>query len=124
MTDEKREPGRPRKWSSDAERIRAARAAKREQRRAAEEWSVARQECNERRARETFSTAPVAEEGRDVSAQSAPNDFAPELSVCSAEIDKLRAEVRRLEDEYDDVVVRPLDLRDAVQDGGASTPTP
>lgn len=104
MTDEKRKPGRQRKWSSDAERMRAARAAKRKERRVAEERRLARRERNERRTRETFSTAPAAEPGAEVPPPKAPNESALELSACRAEIDQLRAEIRRLEDEYDDVV--------------------
>ncbi len=35
MGEEKRKPGRPRKWASDAERMRATRAARRAEREAA-----------------------------------------------------------------------------------------
>ena len=35
MGEEKRKPGRPRKWASDAERMRATRAAQRAEREAA-----------------------------------------------------------------------------------------
>lgn len=104
MPDEKRKPGRPRKWSSDAERMRAARAAKREERRVAEERRAARREQQERRTREKHSTAPNSEPITARPASSVPDgDVGDDISN-QAEVDKLRAEVRRLEDEYDDVV--------------------
>lgn len=101
MPDEKREPGRPRKWSSDAERMRAARAAKREERRAADERRAARREQQERRTREKYSTS---ESITAKPASSVPDDVADDDISNQAEVDKLRAEVRRLEDEFDDVV--------------------
>ena len=55
MTEEKRKPGRPRKWSSDAERMRAARAVKRERRLADEERREAKRAERERANREQFA---------------------------------------------------------------------
>ncbi len=104
MTDEKRKPGRPRKWSSDAERMRAARAAKREERRVAEERRAARREQQERRTREKYSTAATSESVTAKPAPSVPDDLAGDDSSSQAEVERLRAEVRRLEDEFDDVV--------------------
>ena len=104
IPDEKRKPGRPRKWSSDAERMRAARAAKREERRVAEERRAARREQQEQRTREKHSTASTPDSVAVKPAPSVPDDVADEDISNQAEIDKLRAEVRRLEDEFDDVV--------------------
>jgi hypothetical protein len=104
MPDEKRKPGRPRKWSSEAERMRAARAAKREERRVAEERRAARREQQERRTRAKYSTAATSE---SVTAESTPqvsNDVSDDDIANRAEIDKLHAEIRRLEDDFDDVV--------------------
>jgi len=42
MTEEKRKAGRPRKWSSDAERMSASRATKRKEQRTEEEERTAR----------------------------------------------------------------------------------
>lgn len=58
MTDEKRKPGRPRKWSSDAERMRAARAAKRAKRLAAEERREVKRAERERASCEQFASSP------------------------------------------------------------------
>lgn len=102
MTDEKRKPGRPRKWSSDAERMRAARAAKREEQRVAEERRAARHEQYERRRREKRSAAPTIEPVAAIRASGTSDDLARELAVCQAEIEKLSVVVRRLEDECDD----------------------
>ena len=104
MTDEKRKPGRPRKWSSDAERMRAARAAKREERRVAEERRAVRREQRERRTREKYSTAATSESVTAEPTPSAPDDDVDDDISNQAEVDKLRAVVRRLEDEFDDVV--------------------
>lgn len=104
MTNEKRKPGRPRKWSSDAERMRAARAAKREEGRIAEERRAARREQTERRTREKHSTVPTNESIEAKPAAIAPDDVAADEISNQAEVNKLRAEVRRLEDEFDDVV--------------------
>ncbi len=104
MPGEKRKPGRPRKWSSDAERMRAARAAKREERRVAEERGAVRREQQERRTRETFSTAATSESATEKPTPGVPDDVADDDISNRAEIDKLRAEIRRLGDEFDDVV--------------------
>lgn len=104
MPDEKRKPGRPRKWSSDAERMRAARAAKREEGRVAEERWAARREEQERRACEKYSTAATTDAVTEISAAGAPDHLGAGHQAIQAEIDRLRAEVPRLEEEYDDVV--------------------
>ena len=104
MPDEKRKPGRPRKWSSDAERMRAARAAKREERRVAEERRAARREQQERRTREKYSTAATSESVTAEPTPSVPDDDVDDGISNQTEVDKLRAEVRRLEDAFDDVV--------------------
>jgi hypothetical protein len=105
MTDERRKPGRPRTWSSDAERMRAARSAKREKRLAADERRAAK--CAEQ------SRANREQPANSHNGQSASTDsIAPKTgktwmavhATCEANILKLRAELRDLEDEYDDSV--------------------
>jgi hypothetical protein len=101
MTDEKRKPGRPRKWSSDAERMRAARAAKRL---ADEERREVKRAERERASREQFASSPNS---KPVSAPGAPktgNTWMAVHATCEANILKLRGELRELEDEYDDSV--------------------
>lgn len=105
MTDDKRNSGRPRKWSSDAERMRAARAAKRskklaeEQRRAAENANDQTAQL-QRRTVEPDSAASSTE----VPAVKSGNTGMAIHATCEATILELRAEVRKLEDEYDDSV--------------------
>ena len=61
MSDEKPKPGRPRKWSSDAERMHAHRAAKRDKQRAdAERRAAAEREAAEK-AKSPRSPAPGPE---------------------------------------------------------------
>jgi hypothetical protein len=97
-------PGRPRKWSSDAERMRAARAAKRETQRAADERGAARRQQHERRTREKSTTVPTTEQLVAPAESTIPEPHGGEHVAERSEVDRLRAEVRRLEDEYDDVV--------------------
>ena len=103
MTDEKRKPGRPRKWSSDAERMRAARAAKREKRVADEERREAKRAERERASREQFASSPTAKPAT-AAAQKTGNTWLAVPATCEANIRKLRDELRQLEDEYDDSV--------------------
>jgi hypothetical protein len=100
MTDEKRKPGRPRKWSSDAERMRAARAAKRAERRAEADRLEAKRQVQEWKERERFATPPNAKAGTPKTGAT----WKAVHATCEANIVKLRDEVRQLEDEYDDSV--------------------
>ena len=100
MTDEKRKPGRPRKWSSDAERMRATRAAKRAEREAEENRLEAKRLMQEVKDRRRYSTPPHA---RAAAAKSG-NTWKAVHATCEANITKLREELRTLEDEYDDSV--------------------
>jgi len=104
MTDEKRKPGRPRKWSSDAERMRAARAAKREKRLAGEERREVKREEKERATREQFASSPNAKPVPAAGAPKTGNTWKAVHATCEANIVKLRDEVRQLEAEYDDSV--------------------
>ena len=104
MTDEKRKPGRPRKWTSDAERMRAARAAKREKRVADEDRREARRAERERASHEQFSSSPNAKPATTAAAPKTGNTWMAVHATCEANIVKLRDEVRELEDEYDDSV--------------------
>lgn len=104
MTDEKRKPGRPRKWSSDAERMSATRAAKSAKRLADEERREVKRAERARASREQFASPPNA---KPVSAAGEPktgNTWMAVHAICEANIVKLRDEVRQLEDEYDDSV--------------------
>ena len=100
MTDEKRKPGRPRKWSSDAERMRATRAAKRAEREAEEQRLEAKRLLQEVTERRRYSKAPKATSG----AAKSGNSWKAVHATCEANITKLREELRTLEDEYDDSV--------------------
>lgn len=100
MTDEKRKPGRPRKWSSDAERMRAARAAKRAECAAEAERLEAKRQVQDWKERERYATPPNTNAG----APKTGNTWKAVHATCEANILKLRDEVRELEDEYDDSV--------------------
>lgn len=100
MTDETRKPGRPRKWSSDAERMRATRAAKRAARAAEAERLEAERDVQEWANRERFATPTEAKSG----APTTDNTRKALHATCEADITKLRSELRELEDEYDDAV--------------------
>lgn len=100
MTDEKRKPGRPRKWSSDAERMRAARAAKRAER--AAEAERREEEIREREAsrRERCAASPEVTSGQSKNRVTSSDVHA----TCQAEITRLYQELRETEDAYDDAV--------------------
>ena len=104
MTDEKRKPGRPRKWSSDAERMRAARAAKNAKRLADEERREVKRAEQERASRAQFASPPNAKPVPATGAPKTGNTWMAVHATCEANIVKLRDEVRQLEDEYDDSV--------------------
>ncbi len=101
MSDEKPKPGRPRKWSSDAERMRAQRAAKREKQRADSERRAAAEREATEKAKAASSPAPKPDAsathltGEERSAVHGP---------CEAIIERLREEIERLEAEFDEVV--------------------
>lgn len=101
MSDEKPKPGRPRKWSSDAERMRANRAAKRAKQRAdAERREAAEREAAEM-AKDPLSLAPEPEApATNLNAQEPLAAHGPSEAV----IEELREEVQRLEAEFDEVV--------------------
>lgn len=104
MTDEKRKPGRPRKWSSDAERMRAARAATRAKRLADEERRGVKSAEQERASREQCASSPIAKLVPAAGAPKTGNTWMAVHGTCEANILKLRGELRELEDEYDDSV--------------------
>lgn len=104
MTDEKRKPGRPRKWSSDAERMRATRAANRAKRLAEEERREAKRAERERASREQFASPTNATPVPAAGAPKTGNTWKAVHATCEANILNLRAEVRELQDEYDDSV--------------------
>ena len=106
MGEEKRKPGRPRKWASDAERMRATRAAKRAEREAASR----RAEAGSGDAGRRRGDAPVPVESSVAPAsQPAAPAVAPEPVAdhtdCEVTIGVLRRELVDLEERYDDLVL-------------------
>ena len=104
MTDEKRKAGRPRKWSCDAERMRAARAAKQAKRLADQERSEVKRAEQGRVSGERFASPPNTKPVPATGAPRTANTWMAVHATCEANIVKLRDEVRQLEDEYDDSV--------------------
>ena len=104
MTDEKRKPGRPRKWASDAERMRGARAATRVERLADEERREVERADQERANREQFASSPNAKPLPSAGVPKTGNTWKAVHATCEANILKLRDELRELENEYDDSV--------------------
>ena len=105
MGEEKRKPGRPRKWASDAERMRATRAAQRAEREAA-----SLQEGKESRdADRRWGEAPVTVVSPVASTNHPPSVVAPEPIAdhkdCQATIRALRTELVNLEERHDDLVL-------------------
>ena len=107
MGEQKRKPGRPQKWASDAERMRATRAAQRAEREAASQRTTrqssgagGRDDDDER----TPIDAPAA-----AATPTPPTAVAPERvadhSDCDATISVLRAELEWLDERYDDLVL-------------------
>lgn len=105
MGEQKRKPGRPRKWASDAERMRATRAAQRAALEAAAQRAA--KQSNEAAGRHAAAPIPVvpsdAEVGRPPSAV-APQPVADHRD-CEVTIRALRIELVDLEERYDDLVL-------------------
>jgi len=89
MTDEKRKPGRPRKWSSDAERMRATRAAKRAERLADEERREVKRAEQERASREQFASSPNTKPVPAAGSPKTGNTWMAVHATCEANILKL-----------------------------------
>src|SRR6056297_36042 len=105
MGEQKRMPGRPRKWASDAERMRATRSAQRAEREAASQQTTRRSSRPSGRDDErTPIDAPAA-----AAIPTPPTQVVPESIVdhadCDATISVLRAELFRLEEGYNDLVL-------------------
>ena len=106
MTEDKRKAGRPRKWSSDAERMRSARAVKREMQLAEEERRAERTKEREE-ARRTVESAAV-ELG---SLRFGPTDRvggrdpAVGHSECRATLRKLQMIIDKMNDRYSDLAM-------------------
>lgn len=102
-----RKPGRPRKWASDAERVRATRATQRAEREAAWQRAERARSSDNDRLRDD---APVPPDS-SVASASQPSAFsvAPEPVAdhtdCEAIIRALRTELVDLEERYDDLVM-------------------
>jgi hypothetical protein len=106
MGEEKRRPGRPRKWASDAERMRATRAAQRAQREAASR-QAGKGSCDTDRRRGEVPVpfdSPVASANQPPASAVAPEPIA-DHKACEAAIRALRSELVNLEERYDDLVL-------------------
>lgn len=106
MREEKRRPGRPRKWASDAERMRATRAAQRAEREAASRQA----EKDSRAGNRWPGGAPPSVVSRVASTSQLPaSAVAPEPVAdhadCEATIGALRRQLVDLEARYDDLVL-------------------
>ena len=106
MGEPKRKPGRPRKWASDAERMRATRAVQRAEREAASQ----RAQEGSRRADGPGGDVPMPVVSRVVAAsQTPPAAVVPETAAehvdCEMIIGALRTELADLEERYDDLVL-------------------
>ncbi len=102
MEEQKRKPGRPRKWSSDAERMRATRAAQRAEREATAEPAKKRSHGSDGRGDDVPTPSAAA-------SQTPPSAVVPEPSADHADsvatIGVLRRELVDLEERYDDLVL-------------------
>lgn len=106
MVEQNRKPGRPRKWASDAERMRATRAAQRAEREATSQ----RAEKGSRNADQRRGEAPVPVVSPVAMASKPPaSAVIPEPAAdhpdCEATICALRTELVDLEERYDDLVL-------------------
>lgn len=106
MGEEKRKPGRPRKWASDAERMRATRAAQRAEREAASSQEGKDSRDTDRRWGEApvSVVSPVASTKQPPASAPAPVPIA-DHEDCEATIRALRTELVNLEERYDDLVL-------------------
>ena len=106
MGEEKRKPGRPRKWASDAERMRATRAAQRSEREAASLREGQQSRGADGRCGETSMpvVSPVASTSQPPASVVAQKPIADHTD-CEATIRALRTELVNLEERYDDLVL-------------------
>lgn len=106
MGEQKRKPGRPRKWASDAERLRATRAAQRAERVAASRRAEKGSGDADRRRGEAPVPVvlPVASASQPPASAVAPEPRA-DHTECGATIDELRTALVDLEERYDDLVL-------------------
>ncbi|MEZ5282113.1 MAG: hypothetical protein R2770_16760 [Acidimicrobiales bacterium] len=105
MGEEKRKPGRPRKWASDAERMRATRAARRAEREAASSQEENDSSDAARRCGTPMPVvSPVAPTNQPPASAVAPEQLADHTD-CEATIGALRRELVDLEERYDDLVM-------------------
>ncbi len=106
MVEQKRQPGRPRKWASDAERMRATRAAQRAEREAASPQEGKDSRDADRR----WGEAPVPVVSPVASTKQPPASVVAREPIadhteCEATIGALRRELVDLEERYDDLVL-------------------
>lgn len=106
MAEEKRRPGRPRKWASDAERMRATRAAQRAAREAASRQAEEVSRGTDRRRGEAPVPvdSPVAPASQSPVPVVAPEPVADHTD-CEAIIGALRTELVNLGERNDDLVL-------------------
>ncbi len=106
MGEDKRKPGRPRKWASDAERMRATRAAQRAEREAASQQEGKDSRDADRQCGETPMpvVSPVVSTNQPAASVVAPEPIA-DHEDCEATIRALRTELVNVEERYDDLVL-------------------
>jgi len=106
MGEQKQNPGRPRKWASDAERMRAARAAQRAEREAASQRATKGSRAADGRG--VGAPMPVVSPADAASQAPWPeviNEPVADHTDCEGIIAALRVELVDLEERYDDLVL-------------------
>ena len=106
MGEQKRKPGRPRKWASDAERMRATRAAQRAEREAASERATRRSSGTRSRdddGRMSIDAPLVAAVPMPPTAVA--SERVDDHSDCDATFSVLRAELAQLDERYNDLLL-------------------
>ena len=106
MEEPKRRPGRPRKWASDAERMRASRATQRAERETASRQAEKdSRDADRRRGEEPAPVgSPVASASQPPASTVAPAPVADHTD-CEVTIGALRRALVDLEERYDDLVL-------------------
>lgn len=106
MGEEKRKPGRPRKWASDAERMRATRAAKRAEREAASRRAEAASgDAGQRRCEAALQDDSSVGSASQPPAPALVSEAVADHTDCEATSGALRRELVDLEERYDDLVL-------------------
>jgi hypothetical protein len=105
MGEQKQKSGRPRKWASDAERIRATRAAQRAERAAASRRAENGSRGDDRRGGEAPAPVIAPVDSASEPPASAVVQEPADHTDCEVTIGALRTELVDLEERYDDLVL-------------------